>query len=102
MHIAASKPLALDRSQVATEIVDRERTIAAARAAESGKPANIVEQIVDGELEKFFSDKCLVDQTFIKNPDQTITQLVAEKSKALGDQLVIRRFLRYSVGEQLA
>ena len=53
-------------------------------------------------MDKFYSGVCLVDQAFIKNPDQTITQLVAEKSKALGDQLVIRRFLRYGVGEQIA
>jgi elongation factor Ts len=60
-----------------------------------------VEKIVDGKMDKFYSGVCLVDQAFIKNPDQTISQLVADKSKELGDNLVIRRFLRYSVGEQV-
>ena len=66
-----------------------------------GKPANIVEKIIDGKMDKFYSGACLVDQAFIKNPDQTISQLVAEKSKQLGDNLVIRRFLRFMVGEEI-
>jgi elongation factor Ts len=66
-----------------------------------GKPANIVEQIVEGKMGKFYSNACLVDQAFIKNPDLTIAQLVAEKSKALGEQLEVRRFVRFAVGEEL-
>ncbi|HEX8297166.1 MAG TPA: translation elongation factor Ts [Chthoniobacteraceae bacterium] len=101
LQIAAANPISVDRTSVPEATVARERAIYVDQVP-PGKPANIVEKIVDGKLDKFFSTVCLVDQAFIKNPDQTISQLLAEKSKTLGDQLVIRRFLRYSVGEQLA
>jgi elongation factor Ts len=67
----------------------------------AGKPANIIEKIVDGKMDKFYSQSCLLDQAFIKNPDQTIQQLLAEKSKALGENLSIRSFVRYAVGQEL-
>ena len=101
LQIAAAHPISVDRSTVPAATVERERAIYVEQVP-AGKPANIVENIVKGKLDKFFSTVCLVDQAFIKNPDQTISQLVAEKSKELGDELVIRRFLRYSVGEQIA
>jgi elongation factor Ts len=101
LQIAAANPICVSRDQVPKELVDREREVYRGQVP-PGKPANIVEKIIDGKMDKFFSSVCLVDQAFIKNPDQTIAQLVAEKSKALGDQLVIRRFLRYMVGEQIA
>ena len=101
LQIAAANPVSVDRSAVPAATLERERAIYREQVP-PGKPANIVENIVKGKLDKFFSTVCLVDQAFIKNPDQTISQLVAAKSKELGDQLVIRRFLRYSVGEQIA
>ncbi len=101
LQIAAANPICVDRSAVPAATLERERAIYAEQVP-PGKPANIIEKIVDGKMDKFYSGVCLVDQAFIKNPDQTIAQLVAEKSKALGDQLVIRRFLRYLVGEQIA
>ncbi|EDY19731.1 translation elongation factor Ts [Chthoniobacter flavus Ellin428] len=101
LQIAAAHPISVDRTSVPAATVERERAIYVEQVP-AGKPANIVENIVKGKLDKFFSTVCLVDQAFIKNPDQTITQLVAEKSKELGDELVIRRFLRFSVGEQIA
>jgi len=101
LQIAAAHPISVDRTAVPAATVERERAIYVEQVP-PGKPANIVENIVKGKLDKFFSTVCLIDQAFIKNPDQTISQLVAEKSKELGDQLVIRRFLRYSVGEQIA
>jgi elongation factor Ts len=101
LQIAAANPISVDRTSVPQATIDRERAIYKEQVP-PGKPANIVEKIIDGKMDKFYSGVCLVDQAFIKNPDQTITQLVAEKSKALGDTLVIRRFLRYSVGEQIA
>ncbi|MEI6872462.1 MAG: translation elongation factor Ts, partial [Verrucomicrobiota bacterium] len=66
-----------------------------------GKPANIVEQIVDGKMNKFYATSCLLEQAFIKNPDQTVTQLIADKNKALGESIVVRNFLRFTVGEEL-
>lgn len=101
LQIAAAHPISVDRTTVPAATVERERAIYVEQVP-AGKPANIVENIVKGKLDKFFSTVCLVDQAFIKNPDQTISQLVAEKSKELGDELVIRSFLRYSVGEQIA
>jgi elongation factor Ts len=100
LQIAAANPISVDRTAVPTVVVEREREVCRGQVP-AGKPANIVEKIVDGKMDKFYSGVCLVDQAFIKNPDQTIAQLVADKSKELGDNLVIRRFLRYSVGEQV-
>jgi elongation factor Ts len=101
LQIAAAHPIAVDRTSIPQATIDRERAIYADQVP-PGKPENIVAKIVDGKLEKFYSDRCLIDQAFIKNPDQTITQVLAEKSKALGDTLSIRRFLRYGVGEVIA
>ena len=97
LQIAAANPICVDRTSVPGATLERERAIY--REQVQGKPANIVEKIVDGKVEKFFSTACLVDQAFIKNPDQTIAQLVAEKGKALGEKISIRRFIRYMVGE---
>jgi len=100
LHIAAAHPLYVSRDQVPAESVERERDIY--RAQVTGKPANIVEKIVEGKIDKFFSNVCLVDQAFIKNPDQTIKELVALKIAELGENIVIRRFVRYAVGEEIA
>jgi elongation factor Ts len=98
LHIAASHPLYVSRDQVPAHSVERERDIY--RAQVTGKPANIIEKIVEGKMEKFFSSICLLDQAFIKNQDQTIKDLVALKIAELGENIVIRRFARYGVGEE--
>jgi elongation factor Ts len=100
LHIAAAHPLYVSREQVPTEVVEREREIY--RAQVVGKPPNVVEKIVDGKLEKYYSTVCLLDQAFIKNPDQTINDLVALKIAEIGENIVIRRFTRYAVGEDIA
>ena len=99
LHIAAAHPSYVSREQVPAELIEREREIY--RAQVKGKPDNVVERIVDGKLDKFYSSICLVDQAFIKNPDQTIKDLVASKIAELGENIVIRRFARYAVGEDL-
>jgi len=99
LQIAAANPICVDRTQVNADTLERERGIY--REQVQGKPANIVDKIVEGKVEKFYSTACLVDQAFIKNPDQTISQLVTEKSKSLGEKISIRRFIRYMVGEQV-
>jgi elongation factor Ts len=101
LQIAAANPVCVSREQVPSAMAEREREVCRGQVP-SGKPANIVEKIVDGKMEKFYSQSCLVDQAFIKNPDQTISQLLAEKSKALGENLSIRRFILYMVGEEIA
>jgi elongation factor Ts len=100
LHIAAAHPLYVSREQVPAESVEKEREIY--RAQVTGKPANIVEKIVEGKVDKFFSNVCLLDQAFIKNPDQTIKDLVSSKIAGLGENIVIRRFARYAVGEETA
>jgi elongation factor Ts len=100
LHIAAAQPLYVSRDQVPPQSIEREREIY--RAQVTGKPANIVEKIVEGKMEKFFSSVCLLDQAFIKSQDQTIKDLVASKIAELGENIVIRRFARYGVGEESA
>lgn len=99
LHIAAAHPLYITREEVPEPVIANERDIAAAQV--KGKPENIVEKIVDGKIDKFFSTVCLLDQGFIKNPDQTIKDLLTQKISELGENLVIRRFTRYMVGENL-
>jgi elongation factor Ts len=97
LHIAASHPLVVSREQVAPELLEKEREIY--RGQVQGKPANIVEKIVDGKVDKFYSSICLLDQAFIKNPDITVKDLVTAKISELGENIIIRRFTRYMVGE---
>ena len=101
LQIAAANPICVDRTQVPAALAEREREVYRGQVP-PGKPANIVEKIVDGKMDKFFSSSCLIDQAFIKNPDQTSSQLLAEKSKTLGEKLSIRRFVRFMVGEAVA
>jgi elongation factor Ts len=104
LQIAAANPVCVDRTQVPAALAERERAIYSEQVP-PGKPANIVEKIIEGKMDKFYSGACLVDQTFIKNPpgdDTTIAQLIAAKSKELGDTLVIRSFVRFKVGEEVA
>jgi len=99
LHIAASHPLYVSRDQVPETLVQAERDIYAAQV--TGKPANILDKIVDGKMDKFFGTVCLVEQAFIKNPDLTIKDFVNSKIAELGENIVIRRFTRYMVGEDL-
>jgi len=93
MHIAASKPVALTREEVSAELIAKERDIAAQKAAESGKPANIIEKMVEGSVQKFLKEVTLLGQPFVKNPDLTIEQLFKSKNAS------IARFVLYVVGE---
>src|SRR5204862_1498008 len=99
LHIAAAHPLYVSREQVPSKMINTERAIYEAQV--KGKPANVISKIVDGKLDKFYSTVCLTEQGFIKNPDQTVKELVATKIAELGENIVIRRFTRYLVGEPL-
>jgi len=96
LHIAAANPQFLNRADVAADVIAAEKEIYAKQV--EGKPANIVDKIVSGKLEKYYSQICLVEQGFVKDPDQTVTDMLAARSKELGDKLTIRRFTRYQVG----
>lgn len=97
LHIAAANPQFLTRKDVPESVLQAEREIYAKQV--ENKPANIIEKIVSGKMEKFYAMTCLVEQGFVKDPEQTITELLAAKSKELGDTLAIRRFTRYQVGQ---
>jgi elongation factor Ts len=96
LQIAASSPKWLTSSEVPADIIAAEREIYAKQV--TGKPANIVDKIVDGKLKKFYGETCLVDQPFVKEPKQSITQLIAAKNKDLGDTIAVKRYVRYQVG----
>ncbi len=97
LHIAAANPSCVSREQVNSAEIERERSIY--RQQVEGKPANIVDKIVEGKVEKFLGAICLMEQPFIKNPDLSIADLVKSKISELGENIVIRRFTRYMVGE---
>ncbi len=98
MQVAAANPLAVSRDEVPADIIAKEQAIYEAQAAESGKPANIIEKMVLGRLEKFFKEVCLLQQPFVKNPDQTVSQFLKEVGKKLGKELQVKGFTRYQVG----
>jgi elongation factor Ts len=99
MQVAATGPLAVDRDGLAPEVVERETGIYRQQARDSGKPAEIVEKIAAGKLEKWYQEVCLLDQAFIKDPDRRVSDVVTEAVQRLGENIVIRRFTRYQVGE---
>jgi elongation factor Ts len=99
LHIAAAHPLYVSREDVPGKLIEAEREIYKAQV--KSKPANVTEKIVDGKLDKFYSTVCLLEQGFIKNPDVTIKDLLGGKIAELGENIVIRRFTRYLVGEPL-
>jgi elongation factor Ts len=99
LHIAAAHPLYVSREDVPGKLIEAEREIYKAQV--KGKPANVTEKIVDGKLDKFYSTVCLLEQGFIKNPDMTIKDLLSSKIAELGENIIIRRFTRYLVGEPL-
>ena len=101
LHIAASSPTYVTREEVPAGLLEKERDIA--RSQVQGKPANVIEKIVEGKIDKFYSTICLLDQVFIKSTDnQLVRDLVKTKIAELGENIVIRRFTRYMVGEQIA
>jgi elongation factor Ts len=98
MQIAASNPLYVDRDDVAEAIIEKERAIFKAQALESGKPENIVDKIVDGKIEKYYSEICLMEQTFVKDPDKSVGEHVKANIAKLGENIKINRFVRYTLG----
>jgi elongation factor Ts len=102
LQIAATPDtICVSRDQVPAELVAREREVYKGQVP-PGKPANIVEKIIDGKMDKFYSERCLLDQAFIKDADKTISQLIESHGKTLGEKLELKRFIRYMVGEEIA
>jgi len=101
MQIAAANPRAVTREELAPEIIQQEREIYAAQAAETGKPAQVVEKIVEGRIQKFYTEVCLYDQAWVRDPNRTIKDLVGEYVGKLGEKIEVRRFVRFQLGESL-
>ena len=99
MHIAAASPAYLNREDVPQDIIEREKEIYKAQV--TNKPPQVIEKIVEGKLEKFYSDTCLLDQIFVKDPDQKkkIKDIITEKIAKVGENIIVRRFVRYQLGE---
>lgn len=101
LHIAFANPRYLSRDRVPAEVVEEERRIYRTQALEEGKPENVVDRIVQGKLEKFYQSVCLLEQAFIKDEDRTVEQVLKEHTALLGENIVVRRFARYELGESI-
>ncbi len=101
LHIAFASPRYLSRDRVPAEVVEEERRIYRTQALEEGKPENAVDRIVQGKLEKFFQSVCLLEQLFVKDEDRTVEQILKEHTALLGENIVVRRFARYELGEEI-
>lgn len=101
MQIAASSPVYVRREEVPEADLEHEREVLRAQALNEGKPANIVEKMIVGRLEKYYKEVCLLEQPFIKDPDKTVNQLITENIARIGENISVRRFTRYQLGEGL-
>ncbi len=102
MHIAAVDPRFIGRDEVTEADVEREKEIYRSQAAATGKPANIVEKMLEGKMGKFYEEVCLLDQPFIKEQSQTVAQVIATKVAKLGENITVRRFARFKIGDPSA
>lgn len=99
MHIAATSPKYITREEVPADEIEKEREILKQQALNEGKPEKIIEKMVEGRIDKFYNEVCLLEQPFVKDPDVTIESLVKEKIAKIGEKISIRRFVRYELGE---
>ena len=97
--IAATNPASISRDDMDPAVLEREKTIFTDQAKESGKPDNIVEKIVEGRIEKFFAESCLLEQQYIKDSDRKVSDLLTEAVSTLGENIVVNRFVRFAIGE---
>lgn len=99
LQIAASEPIAVDRKELPSEVIEREKEIYASMVKNSKKPSETIEKIVQGKLEKFYSDVCLLEQPFVKIPGKTVSEYIKEQIAKFGENIVVRRFVRFRLGE---
>ena len=99
MQIAATNPVSIDREGIPADVLEKETDIYSTQAKESGKPEKVIEKIVEGKMKKFYSEACLLEQTYVKNPDITIQDLLNEMMAKTGENIIVRRFVRYQLGE---
>ena len=99
MHIAATNPIGITPEDVPAETLDREKAIYVDQAKQTGKPDNVVEKIVEGKMNKFLKENCLMQQAYVRNPDITIADLLNELIAKIGENITIKRFVRFQIGE---
>ena len=99
IQVAATSPVAIDRDNVPGDLLEKEKEIYASQAQSTGKPEKVIEKIVEGKLNKYYSEACLLEQPFVKNPDITVQDLLNELIAKTGENVVIRRFVRFQLGE---
>jgi len=99
MHIAASDPIAVSREDIPADVVERERSIYLAQVKEQGKPDHIADKIVEGKLRKYFEERTLVEQKYVKDPEVTVADRIQETQAKLGEKIAVGRFARYKIGE---
>jgi elongation factor Ts len=99
MQVAATNPRCVRREEISAEDFEREKVIYRQQALESGKPEKVVEMIVQGKMDKFYAEVCLLDQAFVKDPDKTVSDVIADAIARLGENIQVRRFARYHLGE---
>ena len=102
MHVAAADPAGVTREEIPSDLVERERNFVTEQAKESGKPENVIEKMVEGRIDKFFGERVLMEQVFIKDPEgkQTVEELVKEAIAKMGENIKINRFARFQLGDQ--
>jgi elongation factor Ts len=102
MHVAASDPRWISRVDVPEDVIEGERKLYAEQAREQGKPDDVIERIVQGKLEAFYKDNCLMDQPFVRDDTKTVGELVSETSSKVGEKVEVRRFARFKLGEEIS
>jgi elongation factor Ts len=99
MQIAASNPEYISREDVPEQVITHEKEVLSAQALEEGKPEKVIDKMVEGRLDKFYKERCLLEQQFIKDPDKTVQQLIHEHVAKIGENINVRRFVRYELGQ---
>ena len=100
MHIAASAPISVKREDISLDVLKRERDIYSEQARQSGKPENIIDKMIEGRVNKFYQENVLLEQAFVKNPDNTVQDIITDTIAKLGENIVVSRFVRFQLGEQ--
>jgi elongation factor Ts len=99
MHIAATNPVGIASDDVPEEVINKEKEIYRAQAIELGKPENVIDKIVEGKLNKFYKDNCLLNQAYVRNPDMNISDLLNDLIAKMGENITIKRFVRFQIGD---
>jgi elongation factor Ts len=102
MHIAAANPQYIRREEIPEEVLEREREIYRTQAMDAGKPQKVIDKIIDGKIERFYSEVCLLEQTYVRDSDLTIKELLDAMIAKIGENIAIRRFARFQLGEGLS